>query len=290
MKQVNDNHHDEEVELDNVSGKTSPFMSSLLDKSSPLTHASKPPAKTTLPPLARVNTLPSVTPVSNKYEDLNVSQNIKDVFKFIDTFTPLNVEIDSTFKPFIPDYEPAIGEVDAFLKVPRPDGKPDVLGLSRIDEPSVTGSDPALVTMQLKALSKSHAPVDEEVAVRSIDRAEENPDEITKWIASIEKMHVQLPLPTVQYSRRYIFFLHHCTLFRMPDMDKLMQAWPPEAEALLTPGSLDDLIFADLSLEEFLRVLSAILQIPVYSKLIDSAHLLFSLFLESQNNQHFARN
>lgn len=34
------------------------------------------------------------------------------------------VDIDSKLKAFVPDYIPAIGEVDAFLKMPRPDDKP----------------------------------------------------------------------------------------------------------------------------------------------------------------------
>jgi intraflagellar transport protein 46 len=34
------------------------------------------------------------------------------------------IDIDTKLKAFIPDYIPAIGEVDAFLKMPRPDGKP----------------------------------------------------------------------------------------------------------------------------------------------------------------------
>lgn len=33
-------------------------------------------------------------------------------------------EIDTKLRAFVPDYIPAIGEVDAFLKMPRPDGIP----------------------------------------------------------------------------------------------------------------------------------------------------------------------
>ena len=40
------------------------------------------------------------------------------------------MEIDAKLKAFIPDFIPAIGEVDAFLKMPRPDGKPETLGLN----------------------------------------------------------------------------------------------------------------------------------------------------------------
>jgi len=30
--------------------------------------------------------------------------------------------LDAKLKPFVPDYVPAIGEVDAFIKMARPDG------------------------------------------------------------------------------------------------------------------------------------------------------------------------
>lgn len=42
--------------------------------------------------------------------------------------------METKVKPFIPEYIPAVGEVDAFLKIPRPDGKPEHLGLDWIDE------------------------------------------------------------------------------------------------------------------------------------------------------------
>jgi intraflagellar transport protein 46 len=38
-------------------------------------------------------------------------------------------ELETKLKAFIPDYIPAIGEVDAFIKMPRPDGQPETLGL-----------------------------------------------------------------------------------------------------------------------------------------------------------------
>jgi intraflagellar transport protein 46 len=31
------------------------------------------------------------------------------------------MELEAKLRPFIPEYIPAIGEVDAFLKMPRPD-------------------------------------------------------------------------------------------------------------------------------------------------------------------------
>jgi intraflagellar transport protein 46 len=39
------------------------------------------------------------------------------------------MDLETKLKPFIPDYIPAVGEVDAFLKMPRVDGQPETLGL-----------------------------------------------------------------------------------------------------------------------------------------------------------------
>ena len=39
------------------------------------------------------------------------------------------MDLDTKLKAFVPEFIPAIGEVDAFLKMPRPDGQPETLGL-----------------------------------------------------------------------------------------------------------------------------------------------------------------
>lgn len=39
------------------------------------------------------------------------------------------MELEIKLKPFIPEYIPAIGEVDAFLKMPKPDSQNETLGL-----------------------------------------------------------------------------------------------------------------------------------------------------------------
>jgi intraflagellar transport protein 46 len=49
------------------------------------------------------------------------------------------MQIDIKLKPFIPDYIPAIGEVDAFLKINRPDNISEHIGLNFIDEPTIIG-------------------------------------------------------------------------------------------------------------------------------------------------------
>ena len=61
---------------------------------------------------------------------------MRDLFQYIERYKPQEVELDTPLKCFIPDYLPAIGELDAFIKIPRPDGKEDGLGLRYLDEPS----------------------------------------------------------------------------------------------------------------------------------------------------------
>lgn len=56
------------------------------------------------------------------YANLPVSKEIQEVFEYITRYKPQKVELETKIKPFIPDYIPAVGEVDAFLKMPKPDG------------------------------------------------------------------------------------------------------------------------------------------------------------------------
>ena len=45
--------------------------------------------------------------------------------------------METKLKPFLPDFIPAVGDPDAFMKIDRPDEKVEFLGLTVIDEPSV---------------------------------------------------------------------------------------------------------------------------------------------------------
>lgn len=74
-----------------------------------------------------------------EYRHLNVSDDIRDLFKYIGRYKPNTIDIETKLKPFIPDYLPAVGGIDEFIKVPRPDGKPDFLGL-KVGHPSLTDS------------------------------------------------------------------------------------------------------------------------------------------------------
>ncbi|XP_018648614.1 hypothetical protein Smp_142670, partial [Schistosoma mansoni] len=117
------------------------------------------------------------------YEHLTVSSEIKEIFEYIQRYTPQTIELETKLKPFIPDYIPAVGDIDAFLKVPRPDGKPDYLGLLVLDEPCANQSDPTVLNLQLRALSKQTAT--KQVIVKSLKNAEKQTKVIENWIKSI---------------------------------------------------------------------------------------------------------
>ena len=53
----------------------------------------------------------------SEYENLNVSPEIKELFAHVMRYTPQTIDLDTRFKPFIPEYIPAVGDIDAFIKV-----------------------------------------------------------------------------------------------------------------------------------------------------------------------------
>lgn len=55
---------------------------------------------------------------------------MQDIFKYIGRYRPGPLEqLPMRLMPFIPEYIPAVGGTDELIKVPRPDGQPDYLGL-----------------------------------------------------------------------------------------------------------------------------------------------------------------
>lgn len=206
------------------------------------------------------------------YQHLNVTAEVRDLFQYIDRYKPQEVELDTPLRCFIPEYIPAIGELDAFIKVPRPDGREDGLGLRYLDEPSSNQSDPTVLELQLRAKSKKLQYGD--VVVRSIESADKNPAKIDRWIQDINELHRSKPPPQVNYKKN------------MPDIETLLEVWPSEFESILETTALPspDL---DLSLLEYAKTLCAILDIPVYDNPIESLHLMFTLFIDFRNNPHF---
>lgn len=141
-----------------------------------------------------------------------------------------------------------------------------------LDEPSSNQSDPSVLELQLKSMSKKLQYGD--VAVRSIENASKNPAAIEKWIQNVSELHRTKPPPHVTYKKN------------MPEIEKLMEAWPEDFEETLKQCPLPSPEL-DLSLMEYVKVVCSILDIPVYDNPIESLHLLFSLFSDFRNNPHF---
>lgn len=82
------------------------------------------------------------------YAGLNVSTDVKEVFEYINRYKPQKIELETKIKPFIPDYIPAVGEVDAFLKMPKPDGTKEDLGITMLDEPALNHEDKTVLELK----------------------------------------------------------------------------------------------------------------------------------------------
>ena len=211
------------------------------------------------------------------YASLQVSQEIKELFQYIQRYKPHQIDLETKVRPFIPDYIAAVGEVDAFLKVQRPDNSEEVLGILILDEPKLNQSDPAMLEIKLKP--KIKRPGTGQAIVRSIENADKNPKQITRWISTISDAHRSKPPASVSYS------------MPMPDSDTLMDVWHPEVEEILKNVELPgpDL---DINLNGYIRIVCAILGIPVHNlsngkSCIESLHALFTLYSDFKNNQHF---
>ncbi|CAJ1410753.1 unnamed protein product [Effrenium voratum] len=206
---------------------------------------------------------------------MKVSSEVEELFNCIARYKPHTIELDTILKPFIPELIPSIGEVDAFLKMPRPDEAPSGLGTTRLDEPTLNPSDPSILDLQLRSLSKNQEL--QPMEVRSIENAEKNPKEIDNWVKRIDNLNRTKPAPTVQYSRR------------MPDIEQLMQVWPNEFEEFLQTNPLPELSDLELDLPSYIRIFASILDVPVYNQITETLHVIFTLYSEFKSNQHFSK-
>lgn len=184
-----------------------------------------------------------------QFANLPVSSEIKDLFEYIQRYKPQKVELDAKIKPFIPDYIPAVGEVDAFLKMPKPDGTKEDLGISVLDEPALNNEDKTV--LELKYVQSKNVTRSVIINVDSIEHAEKKPKEISRWINSVQDLHKTRPPPTVNYTKN------------MPDIETLMQEWHPDMEQAFRqiqfPGPE-----IDMSVGDYARIICAMADIPVH--------------------------
>lgn len=86
-------------------------------------------------------------------------------------------------KPFVPEYIPCVGEVDAFLKMPKPDGTKEDLGITLLDEPAMNQSDKTVI--ELRYIQEKNVVRATPMTIESIELADKKPKEVARWINSV---------------------------------------------------------------------------------------------------------
>jgi intraflagellar transport protein 46 len=200
---------------------------------------------------------------------------LASLFALIGKFRPDPVDIAVHWKPFVPDLAPAIGAIDAFIKVPRPDGDMDDLGLVIVDEPSIAQSNPQVLRMELREQYGVAAPGAAcDGYTGFLAAPQRNRKALDSWLESLEDIHRRRPPPAIIYSHK------------MPEAEDLMELWPPQMEEAIASVLLPTADI-DLSFDDYSRVVCALLEIPVKGNIIESLHHLFSLYSSFAGNVYF---
>jgi hypothetical protein len=134
-----DSRDDSSVNTENLaaSRRNSSSIGKLPSMRSPASNASQDSA-------------PSVKAITINYENLHVSSEIKELFKLIDHYEPVDIELETPLKIFLPRCIPSVGEVDPMIKIPCPDGVQDGVGTAILDEPiAANQGNAAVIELQL---------------------------------------------------------------------------------------------------------------------------------------------
>ena len=170
-----------------------------------------------------------------------------------------------------------MGEVDAFLKVPRPHNAPEELGLTVMDEPTTKGVDKYILEMELAENTKAKI---DRINVKSIQNAEKKPNEITDWINKVDDLQKRKVPTAVNYSKN------------MPDIQNLMDVWPDKEEQAYKKVDFPNEKM-NISLENYTKIACNMMDIPIHpsdgkqsKSLIESLHCLFTLYSGFKDNIH----
>ncbi|XP_053959726.1 intraflagellar transport protein 46 homolog [Anastrepha ludens] len=143
-----------------------------------------------------------------QWEKLPVQQELKDLFPYILKYTPQSIDTPYRLQPFIPDFVPSVGDVDAFLKVTipallKPQRQQEIneflakMGLYLLDEPSGDQSEPSLLNMKLRSVLTGSG-VKARTTSASLVPTAKSAKEIDKWINEVEKLHMTQMVNDVQ--------------------------------------------------------------------------------------------
>uniref|UniRef100_A0A182QQ16 Intraflagellar transport protein 46 homolog n=1 Tax=Anopheles farauti TaxID=69004 RepID=A0A182QQ16_9DIPT len=210
------------------------------------------------------------------YENIDAPGEVKDLFQYISRYTPQRIAIDFKLKIFIPEFIPAVGDIDAFLKVCPPGpvsekkskklaGHIQNLGLMILDEPCGDQSDSVLLQMKLRSIFTK--PIETPSAIVRSAR------DIDRWITEIQALRASQSVQSVSAQKQPIV-----------NIDSLMSEWPEEVER-----TLDTLGFPpaklDCTLTGYIKIICNIFDIPLpaagecQADYIYALYNLFNLFL-----------
>lgn len=206
------------------------------------------------------NEMPSFNLTPEKWEQLPLQPELKELFPYILKYTPQSIDTPYHLQPFVPEFVPAVGDVDAMLKVHPPallqpqrqrevDEYLQRLGLQLLDEPSGNQSEPSLLNMKLRSvLSGSRGRHDRQAGSSrysaSLVPTARSAKDIERWIGEVEQVHMTQSLHDAQPRK---------------DIDALLEDWPRSYAAPATREALDTAYRAclqqQISLADYVRVL-----------------------------------
>ncbi|CAL6019111.1 Intraflagellar_transport complex B protein 46 [Hexamita inflata] len=204
------------------------------------------------------------------------NEQLMEIFR---TFIPIELMLETLFVPFLQDYQPSIGDVDPFIKIGRPDGKIEPLGLVVLDEYCINQTDPTILKLHLQSQTKGMGSaivdqtmsIDERVRVINADK-----QQIDDWIKSVEKIHSIQGPAEMQYTIR-------------PPADTILELWDPDMESILSQVELPKPNI-DLSLEEYAKLCCILLDIPVSDNIIESVHMFFQNYRDVLDETEVIKN
>ena len=72
----------------------------------------------------------------------------------------------------------------------------------------------------------------------------------------------------------------------MPDIDWLMQEWPPQVEEMLKESGIPTAEF-ECDVGTYVDIICGLLDVPIHKSRIQSLHVFFSLYSAFKHSQHF---
>lgn len=225
------------------------------------------------------------------FENLDVPPEIKSIFEYIVRYTPQRLDIEFKLQPFIPEYIPAVGDIDAFLKVIpppiselEPTKEEEVkqhlknLGLKVLDEPCGNQTDPALLHMKLRSVSTAAGAF---IAGPPPAIARSAKD-IEKWITEMQSIHANR-------SQQQAMMESGATALpsTVGDIDTLMSEWPPEFEKALEVIGFPS-PHLDCSTTTYIEIICCLFDIQIRAErtqvdYINALNTLFNLYSAVRN-------